>query len=142
MPDTVIDEVARRRPGFDEANSVRIVLADSQAWAFPKPWLQIHAAFKDHKAVGTAPRITNGPELDALIDAIGEAQDADLILGATASLGTFLLTANYDLSDTDLDQLFAFRPGDPSSWGWGQEVMNVATGASGTRSFRGGSDSP
>lgn len=135
----MLNEVAKRRPSFDEANSVRIKLADQREWAFPKPWFQLNAVFRDGKAVGTAPRITNGPELDALIDAIGEAEDTDLILSATATLGAFLLQANYDLSDADMDQLFAVRSGDPDAWNWAKAVMEVATGSGGTRSFRGGS---
>jgi hypothetical protein len=136
----MIDERARRKPGFDEPNSVWITLADGARWAFPKPWLEVHASFREGRAVSTYPVFTYGPELDELVDAIGECRDnAALIIGA-ASLGALLLRHNYDLSDGDLDRLFAVRIDDPSSWEWAQAVIDVATGSGGSRSFRGGSD--
>ena len=135
----MIDETSRRKPGFDEANAVWIALADGGRWAFPKPWLEIRAAFREGRAVATVPVFTYGPELDALIDAIGACRDnAALILGA-ASLGAFLLRQHYDLSDEDLDRLFAVRIDDPSSWDWARAVIDVATGSGGARSFRDGS---
>ena len=134
------DERAKRKPRFDERNSVWIALADGARWAFPKPWLEVYTSFREGRAVSTYPVLTYGPELDELVDAIGECHDnAALIIGA-ASLGAFLLRRHYDLSDEDLDRLFAVRVGDPSSWGWAQAVIEVATGSGGSRSFRGGSD--
>jgi hypothetical protein len=106
---------------------------------FPKPWLEVRASFRQGRAVSTYPVLTYGPELDELADAVGGCRDnAALIIGA-ASLGALLLRRNYDLSDDDLDRLFAVRVGDPSSWGWAQAVIEVATGSGGSRSFRGGS---
>ena len=134
------DERAKRKVEFDEQNSVWITLADGGRWAFPKPWLEIHAAFRGGRAVSSYPILTYGPELDELVNAIGECRDnAALIVGA-ASLGAFLLRHNYDLSDEDLDRLFAVRVGDPSSWDWAKAVIDVAAGTGGPRSFRGGSD--
>jgi hypothetical protein len=136
----VLDEVALRKADvFDEVNSIRIALADSQSWAFPKPWLQIHAAFRGGRAQAAYPVLTYGPEIDELIAAIGEATDAAAQLVGAASLGAYLLTRQYDLTDEQLDQLFAFRPGDDSSYDWVKQVMDVATGESGRRSFPGGS---
>jgi hypothetical protein len=134
----VLDEVGLRRPEFNERHSVRITLADAQAWAFPKPFYEVHAAFVGGKVQGTYPVLTYGPEIDDLVKAIGECKDDTAILSGAASLGAYLLTRNYDLDDSQLDQLFAFRPADPSSWDWIKAVMDVATGESGDRSFRGG----
>ena len=134
------DERAKRKPGFDERNSVWITLADGARWAFPKPWLEVHASFREGRAKSTYPILTYGAELDDLVNAIGECGDnAALIIGA-ASLGALLLRHNYDLSDSDLDRLFAVRVGDSSSWDWARLVIEVATGSSGSRSFPGGSD--
>ena len=133
------DERAKRKPGFDERNPVWITLADRARWAFPKPWLEVRASFREGRAVSTCPVLSYGPELDELVGAIDECRDnAALVVGA-ASLGAFLLRRHYDLSDEDLDRLFAVRVGDPSSWDWAQAVIEVATGSGGSRSFRGGS---
>jgi hypothetical protein len=134
------DEIAKRKPDFDERNSIWITLADGTRWAFPKPWLEVRASFREGRAVSAYPVLTYGPELDELVDAIDECRDnAALIIGA-ASLGAFLLRRHYDVSDEDLDRLFAVRISDPSSWDWAQAVIEVATGSGGSRSFRGGSD--
>src|SRR5215472_8760508 len=111
----MIDERAKRRPEFDERNSVWTALADGARWAFPKPWLEVHASFRDGRALSTYPILSYGPELDELVNAVGECRDnAALIIGA-ATLGAFLLRHNYDLTDEDLDRLFAVRVDVPSS---------------------------
>lgn len=134
------DEKAKRKAEFDERNSVWITLADGASWAFPKPWLEVHATFRGGRALSTYAVLTYGPELDELVGAIGACRDnAALIIGA-ATLGAFLLRHNYDLSDEDLDRLFAVRVGDPPSWDWAKAVIDVAAGTGGSRSFRGGSD--
>lgn len=134
----MLDEAALRRAEFDEANSVRIPLADGQGWAFPKPFLQVHAKFSGERATGTFPVLTCGPELDELIDALAECEDNEALLKGSATLGAALLCRNYDLDDAALDRLFAIRSGDPSSWDWVRRVVDVATGQGGARSFRGG----
>jgi hypothetical protein len=136
----MFNERAKRKPEFDERLSAWITLADGGRWAFPKPWLEVHATFRDGRAVSSYPLLTYGPELDELVNAIDECQDnAALLLGA-ASLGAYLLRRNYELSDEDLDGLFVFRLGDPSSWDWAKQVIEVATGTGGSRSFHVGSD--
>jgi hypothetical protein len=134
------DERAKRKPDFDERNAVWITLADGTRWAFPKPWLEVHTSFREGRAVSSYPVLTYGPELDELVAAIGECRDNAALLIGAASLGAFLLRHNYDLSDEQLDRLFAVRVGDPSSWDWAQAVIELATGTGGSRSFRGGSD--
>jgi hypothetical protein len=136
----MFDERAKRHPEFDERNSAWITLADGGRWAFPKPWLEVHARFRDGRAVASDPVLTYGPELEALVDAVDECRDNAALLVGAASLGAYLLRRNYDLSDDDLDRLFAVRVGDPSSWEWAKAVIGVATGTSGSRSFRAGSD--
>lgn len=133
------DEMARRRADFDARHAVWITLADGAPWAFPKPWLEIHATFEGGRAVGSRPVLTYGPELEELIAAIEGCRDNAALLVGAATLGAYLLRCNYDLNDRELDRLFAVRSGDPSSWQWAREVIGVATGATGSRSFRGGS---
>jgi hypothetical protein len=134
----MLDERSKRRPDCDPANSAAIRLADGQEWLFPKPWLEIHASFADGKAAGHYPAVTVGPELDELVEAIGGCEDNAALLTGTATLGAHLLLRNYDLSDRELDLLFAFRSADPSSWDWARDVIGMATGRDGTRSFRDG----
>lgn len=136
----MLDENSRRRAEFDERNSAWITLADGSRWAFPKPWLEVHATFRDGRAVSTYPLLTYGPDLDELVGAIDECQDNAALLIGAASLGAYLLRRNYELSDDDLDGLFAFRSGDPASWDWAGQVIDVATGTGGPRTFRDGSD--
>jgi hypothetical protein len=134
----VLDEKGLRRPECDERTSVAVRLADGNDWLLPKPFVEIHASFRGGKAEATFPVLTYGPELDALIEAVGECRDNAAILCGAATLGAYLVTRNYDLDDSQLDMLFAFRPGDPGSWDWINAVMDVATGVGGSRSFRGG----
>jgi len=133
------DERVKRKPGFDDRNSVRITLADGDRWAFPKPWLEVHASFRDGRAVSTYLVLTYGPDLDELVKAVGECRDNAALIIGSATLGAFLLRHNYDLTDEDLDRLFAVRVDDPSSWEWARAIIEVATGCGGSRSFHGGS---
>jgi hypothetical protein len=129
----VLDERAKRRESFDERHSEPVTLADGQAWHLVKPWLEVHASFAGGKAQSAIPVLTYGPELEELVEAIGSCQDNAALLCGAASLGAYLLRWNYDLSDSDLDTLFAFRIGDPDSWDWAKAVMDVATGQSGPK---------
>ncbi len=94
--------------------------------------------FEGGKARTTYPVLTYGPELDALIKAIGECRDNAALLCGVASVATYLILQNYDLSDDDLDHLFHFRVGEPESWDWARTVIDVATGRSGPKLGSGG----
>ena len=135
----MIDEMARRRSDFDAGHAVWITLADGMPWAFPKPWLEIHATFEGGRAVASRQVLTYGPELEELIEAIERCRDNAALLVGAATLGAYLLRRNYDLGDRELDRLFSVRAKDPSSWQWAREVIGVATGTTGSRSFRDGS---
>jgi hypothetical protein len=132
----MIDEESKRRSKCAPANSVPVKLADGQEWLIPKPWLQIHASFRGGKPAGHRPALTIGPELDALVEAMAGPLDSTALLSGAATLGAHLVTLSYELDDGDLDKLFAFRRGDPSSWDWAHHVMDAATGLRGARSFR------
>ncbi len=136
--EAMLDEKARRKESFDQRNSVPIILADGQEWYLPKPWLEVHPIFRDGKADSSYPVLTYGPELDALVKAMGECDDNSALLIGAASLGAHLLSQNYHLSDSDLDQLFVFRVGDTLSRDWAVAIMQVATGQSGPKVSSGG----
>src|SRR5262245_10936275 len=129
----MIDEKAKRKENFDERNAAPVVLADEQSWFVPKPWLEIRPVFRGGKAVSAWRVLTCGPELDALIEALSECDDLDGQVMAAASLAAHLLRWHYELTDTELDQLLAFRCADDSSLAWMREVFAIATGRSGPK---------
>ena len=128
----------RRKPNFDQANSVGVVLADAQTWYVPKPWLEICPVFEGGEAKRSYPFLAYTPRIDGLIELIEECRvPADQIC-AVATLAAYLLQQHYELDDGDLDQLLHFRVGDEESQAWVREVMAVATGHSGPKAVRGG----
>lgn len=137
----LLDEVGKRKPDkFDEQNSVRIVLGDGQAWAFAKPWYTVCPVFRGGKAETSYPFYTYGREDDELIEFIGEADGLSAQVRGVATLAARLLLHQYDLADSELDQLLCFRDGEPESEEWLRAVMRVATGHSGPKVFAAGGD--
>jgi len=136
----MLEEKARRKPNFDEANSVSVALADGQVWYLPKPWLEIRPTFRGGRTTANYPVSTYGPEIDALINAIAQADDSLEQLSGIATLAAYLLTQHYDLDDPDLDELLCFRLNDESSTDWARKVIDVATGHSGPKRSRAGGD--
>jgi hypothetical protein len=122
----VLDEVGKRTDAFDEPNAVRITLADGQAWAFRKPWLQFRPRFDDGQVADVDRAVSYGSDSDEIIEAIADGR-IDPISGA-ASLAAWLLRKSYTLAEDELDQLLAFRPDDAASIEWTELVMNVAIG--------------
>jgi hypothetical protein len=127
-----IDQATRRTDGFDQG-SHWIALADGQRWGFPRPWLEVRAAFNGGKPVGTCAVVTYGHATDQLLAAIGACDDAAARICGAATLAAALLRLNYELLDAELDGLLAFRRGDPASLAWVGAVLEVATGAMGRR---------
>jgi len=134
----MLDEAAKRKANFDEVNSVRVVLADGQPWAVPKPWLEIRPTFRGGKVASSYPVLTYGPELEALVDVIGQAEELCDQIAGVATLADCLLQWHYELSDADLDQLLVFRRGDPASVEWTERVIETATGRNGPKVRRAG----
>jgi hypothetical protein len=136
----VSEEEARRKPCFDMANSVPVVLADERTWFLPKPWLEIRPVFRSGKARSTYRVLTYGDDLDQMITTIGECVEEADIIASISSLGAYLLRVHYELSDTELEGLFQFRVGCQESLDWAKQVMDVATGQSGPKVLSGGGD--
>ncbi len=129
----MLDEAAKRKPNFSERNSAPVVLADSQTWWIPKPWLEIRPVFRGGKAGSAYPVYTQGPILDALIEGVAEADTRMEQICFLASLAAELLCWQYDLVDDELDQLLCFRRSDEASEGWTRDVFAIATGQSGLK---------
>ena len=136
----MLDETAKRKPNFDAANSVPVVLADGQAWAVPKPWLEIRPVFRDGRAASAWPAYSYGPDLDRLVERVAEAELFTNQVAAVATLAAELLRHQYELSDPDLDQLLAYRRDDPVSIEWTGQVIEIATGRSGPKAGCAGGD--
>lgn len=129
----MLDEASKRKPNWSERNSAPVTLADGQSWWIPKPWLEIRPVFRRGRAACNYPVLTNGPQLDELIEATSECPDRMTQVMAAASLAAHLLCWHYDLTDSELDQILAFRPADEDSAKWIRDVFDIATGASGPK---------
>ena len=136
----MIDEQSKRKSNFDDRNAVPVVLADGQAWQVPKPWLEIRPVFRNGKAVTAYPVLTYGDELHQLVEAMAEVEDIWAQVVAIASLAAHLLRWHYDLEDSELDQLLAFRRADERSIEWMKEISAIATGHSGPKVYCAGGD--
>jgi hypothetical protein len=134
----MISGASRRKPNFDEDHSVPVVLGDGQAWYLPKPWQEIRPVFKGGRAASAYPVLTCGPELDALVEAISGCEEFLPRISAVASLAAHLLGRQYELSDSELDELLRVRLGEDMSDSWIIQVIDVATGRSGPKASRDG----
>jgi hypothetical protein len=131
----MIDEASRRKPCFDIASSAPVTLADGQAWHIPKPWLEVRPVFQNGRAVDTRPALTIDAEFDMLKQAVIDAEGEAIIL-AGANLAADMLRRHYQLDDTELGSLLAFREGAV----WIKEIMQVANGFNGPKAGSAGDD--
>jgi hypothetical protein len=136
----MINEVSKRKANFDERNAERVTLADCQTWAIPKPWFEVRPVFRDGRAIDAYSVLTCGPDLDALVEALGDCDDIYEQVSAVATLAAHLLGWHYDLSDADLNSLLAFRQADAASLDWMRRIVEIATGRSGPKVSSAGSD--
>lgn len=125
-------EALKRRDDLDEVRSVPVVMADGQTWLLPKPWVAVHPVFKDGRPVDDWKCLTYGPELDALVENVAEAEGIASVLAGVA-LAAHLLRRNYDLSDDELAEVLVYRCGDPASQAMLRTVFDVATGRTGPK---------
>lgn len=87
----MLDETRRRRADFLPGAAVR--LADGQLWTLPA-------------IPSTAGRSLGiGPDYEALVDALGQAEDEFERARGELALVVFLLTRNYDLTPADCQSL-------------------------------------
>lgn len=132
MLEVELDERSRRNDRFDEANSVPVKFL-AGTFHVPKPWVETRPVFEDGKVVRRYRVLTCGRALDELIVAIGDAEDFGSQISAVATLAAYLLRWHYDLTDSDLDRLLAYRNDDSNSMEWLERVMDIATGRHGPK---------
>ena len=112
----MLDEKTKRKPNFDERNAAPVVLADGQSLVRPETVARDPAGVSRRPGGDGVSGADLRAELDALIEAIAEADDRrSRKIVAVASLAAYLLRWHYDLTDAELDQLLAFRSADEAS---------------------------
>src|SRR5208337_4281215 len=92
----VVDELNSRRSRFRPGNP--ICLANDQEWTFPAPSADSEFAVESAEA-----------EYLGLIQAVQEAEDQSEQRLVELALAIFLIGLNYQLSSTDLANLFTFQ---------------------------------
>ena len=93
----VVDEVSSRRSRFRPGKP--ICLTNDQEWTFPAPTADSEFAVESAAA-----------EYLGLINAVQEAEDQSERRLAELALAIFLIDLNYQLSSSDLENLFTFQP--------------------------------
>lgn len=120
-----IAESECRRPTFTPG--VPIVLADGQAWHFPRPSFELFPEVgPDGRVSGIGRASTFGPEYEDLLEAFYR-DDSDRLRGMFA-LAVDLLGRNYDLAPADFRCLLRFRRGDPDREATWRQILDVAEG--------------
>lgn len=134
----MLDEIALRRPEFDEAGSIGIVLADGQTWFFPRPAIELFPTGLSGKL---ASRTTLGPDFDRAIDAlisIPAADDSDpqaaieseaAYLSAQFRLAALMLSRNYQLEDADWKEILRFSYQSDTYKDMWDDIFTVARGS-------------
>lgn len=137
----MIDEKSLRKPAFDEANSAPVVLADGQAWHFPKPWYAVRPRFRNGRVESVPMVATAGTEFHRLREAVREAArggEPDPFYMAATQFAAHMLSANYEVPDEVLDEILTV-PVDRERT-WVNDVIAVANGSSGLKASSGGGD--
>jgi hypothetical protein len=131
-----MDECSKRRPETFVAEpnqAAPVVFGDGTAWYLPLPWLELRPKFEGGKCTRVYRAIAYGGGLDEILAGIAEAEDDTTAIVGAASVAAALLKRQYELEETELDQLLSFRPAEPQSIKWIGEVMEIATGRRGRR---------
>lgn len=123
------DEATLRRSEFTEGEP--IVLADGQAWTFPRPTVQLFPAFDaEGNFAACHGRPTFGPDYDAKLETFLQAGPVEDQLQSLMALAVDLLRRNYTLTPADLAAILRYRPDDEASSARWQAIADVAQGRS------------
>ena len=123
-----VDEASRRRAPF--TGGVPVLLADGQAWTFPRPLLGLMPEVGSDGKVrfGENLRFNFGEAYDALVDAFAESEDWRAESEALLALALDLLGRNYDLSGLALGEILPRLLNDEGNADMWRAVAEVAVG--------------
>jgi hypothetical protein len=107
----MLNELALRRRNF--MSGLPIQLADGQPWEFPID-LSIATSLPDEHSVSrSSDEVALRTEVRALLEAVATAEDEHDRLKSELALAICLLTRNYHLEASDLQELLECGAGDP-----------------------------
>ena len=133
----MLDEKEKRREEFVEGYP--IVLADGQAWHFPRPVVEIRPRFQNGRVIASEGITTYGAEMDELRRQAHEAENDADVIQSIFTLGAFLLLKNYWLTDADLESLLIYTMNSEASLEMVNGIIAVSTGQA-PKVSSGGSD--
>lgn len=121
----MLNEAECRLPGFSGGHKIR--WPDGQEWWVPAPMIRLAPMFDGAGRVESLRAMTDlGPELDELVQAVEQAEDARAETIAVMTLGLWMLRRNYDIPDHEAPDLLAWTvDGDNDHL---IEILRVATG--------------
>jgi hypothetical protein len=122
----MFDEGTLRGGGF--AGGVPITLGDGREWYLPKPVLMVFFPVIEDERVRLGAQGSFGPEYDALIERLDDAEGFAAQLTAAFDVAVDLLSRNYDLKPEHYRRLLPFRPGDEDNGRMWQQIIAVARG--------------
>ena len=126
---TPLNERALRRPTWRDGH--KITLSDGQEWTIPKPRLRLRPRFESGHVTGTRD-VEYAPEDDEIVDTLfgtGEVEP-DAWVTARWELLARLLRANYGLSDSQIAELIAIDPIEPTGTDRWTEITRALRGLS------------
>ena len=137
----MLDELAKRRPGFVEG--VSVVLADGQAWQLRRPLVRFAPA-DNEMGFEVCMSLDGNDGYAALIAANEAAAEGVEVIRTELALARAVLVANYDLTGPEVGTLlrFSWNPKDLEGSRIRDEVMNTAMGRDPKPEAGGGESSP
>lgn len=140
-------ELECRKPDFEDGTLV--LLADGQEWTLPRPRVRLAPANNDRgfKTVLTRPDDGVFAALMARYDALVADEGSGMadLAAVELAVGRHLLTANYDLSETEVAGVLQFsydEKSDPEGYAVREAVMGVVFGYAAPKPSADGDGSP
>ena len=119
----MLDERSLRRPDVNEAECCPIVLADGQAWLFPKPHVDYTPRYENGKAV-----LAVESEFMTYLDRLESAETVGEDLCARFDLARAMLAKVYNLADDQLPDLLRTRKDSEADQARWIEILQTAAG--------------
>ena len=132
----LIDEPSRIRFGVEIADCEPIILADGQAWLFPKPFVDFTPRYEDGRAV-----VVVESEYEPHLAAYADAVTVGDVMRVKFELARTMLLKVYDLTDAEIARLLKTHDGSEEDEARWLSILGVAMGA-GPKPSPGGGGSP